>query len=130
MKPLHWNALLHSWVGEDDHRRLLVDERTYDRVLRQYLAQHGLLRRCWYTLLCEAEALGALAGTSLLAVEERWRRQCALETALQADLAFWATVPGVRVLSVHDPWSLIPGPCCPVCRVEYRQDAFPVQPSE
>lgn len=88
---LRWHA--HEWAGEwraeSATERIHVPLEVYHQAITQYLASKGIERKTW------AEHMRSIVGA--------WKRQCEEEERLQADLAFWKTVPGVTVVSMERP---------------------------
>jgi hypothetical protein len=81
---LGWIASQLHWIAHTDTESIYVDEITYRRCLKEYLASQGIEWQTWTQYMQPAE--------------EAWKRQCEAENRLQANFDFWRSVPGVRVV--------------------------------
>jgi hypothetical protein len=82
---LRWIFSRLHWVAHTEIESLYVDDTTYNRCLKAYLASQGIEWKTWTHYMQPAE--------------QAWKRQCEAEARLQADLDFWRSIPGVRVVS-------------------------------
>ena len=95
---------LHSqvfWMARAGDKLYIVNDRTYQREQALRLAELGMERRSWCTLIRpyeEALFLGADNCWALWQKAERtWRRLCDAQERIQRDLAFWEKIPEVTV---------------------------------
>lgn len=81
---LRWRNGSPWWMAWTDTERFALDPDIYDRVMREEFAKHGLIRKTWSEYMRRAE--------------EAWKRQCAIEARIRANLDFWRRVPGIEIV--------------------------------
>ncbi len=83
---LHWNANIHGWIGKTDDFSIFVPEKVYERLLRVYLASHGIAWKTYSEIMRPAE--------------EAWKRQCDVERTFRANLDQWlhSHEPGIHIV--------------------------------
>ena len=85
---LGWISSKLHWIAHTETDSIYVDEITYRRCLKEHLASQGIEWKTWTQYMAPAE--------------KAWKRQCEEELRLQANLDFWRSVPGVRVIPRKD----------------------------